>query len=67
MFFLIFPINSFSQEKPRKSAKRANIETISKKRAKSKAPTKKRKAQEKRQKTRIENNKQEKLNNMWKK
>lgn len=67
MFFLVFPINIFSQDKQRKSAKRANIETISKKRARSKAPPKKRKAQEKRQKARIENNKQEKINNMWKK
>lgn len=67
MFFLICPIDSFSQEKPHKSAKRAKIETISKKRAKAKAAPKNKKAQERRQKTRIKNNKQEKVNNMWKK
>jgi hypothetical protein len=66
MFFLIFPIDSFSQEKPHKSAKRAKIETISKKRAKSKTAPKKKRTQKKRQKARIENNKQEKINNMWK-
>jgi hypothetical protein len=66
MFFLICPIDSFSQEKPHKSAKRAKIETISKKRAKSKTPPKKKKAQKKRQKARIENNKPEKMRGMRK-
>jgi len=67
MFFMICPIGSFSQDKPNKSAKRAKIETVSKKRAKAKAAPKKKKAQNRRQKARIENNKQEKVNNMWKK
>jgi hypothetical protein len=67
MFFLISPIDSFSQDKPHKSAKRANIETISKKRAKSKTAPKKKKAQKKRQKARIENNKPEKMNRLRKK
>jgi hypothetical protein len=67
MFFLICPIDIFSQEKPHKTAKRAKIETISKKRAKSKTAPKKKKAQEKRQKARIENNKPENMNHLRKK
>jgi hypothetical protein len=67
VLFLICPFDSFSQEKPHKSAKRAKIETISKKRAKSKAAPKKKKEQKKRQKARIENNKPEKMNHLRKK
>ena len=67
ILFLICPIDSFSQDKPHKSAKQTKIETISKKRAVSKTAPKKKKVQKKRQKARIENNKQEKINNMWKK
>jgi hypothetical protein len=66
LFFLICPIDGYSQTKPRKSAKRAKIETISKKRAKSKAAPKRKTAQKRRQKTRIKNNKPEKINGMWK-
>jgi hypothetical protein len=66
MFFLICPIDSFSQDKPHKSIKRVNIETISKKRAKSKAPPKKKKVQKRRQKARIENNKPEKMRGLRK-
>jgi hypothetical protein len=66
MFFLITPIESFSQDKPHKSAKRAKIETISKKRAKSKIPPRKKSAQKRSQKARIENNSHVKTNKMWK-
>jgi hypothetical protein len=66
MFFLICPIDSFSQDKPHKSIKRVNIETISKKRAKSKAPPKKKIVQKRRQKARIENNKPEKMRGLRK-
>lgn len=66
MLFLVCTIDSFAQDKPHKSVKRAKIETISKKRAKSKAPPKKKKVQKRRQKARIENNKPEKMRGMWK-
>jgi Na+-transporting methylmalonyl-CoA/oxaloacetate decarboxylase gamma subunit len=67
LFFLICPIDSFSQDKPHKSVKRAKIETISKRRAKSKTAPKNKKDQKRRQKARIENNKPEKINTFRKK
>ena len=66
LFFLICPIDSFSQDKPHKSSKRVKIETISKERAKSKTAPKKKKTQKKRQKARIESNKPEKMNHLRK-
>lgn len=66
IFFLVLPIDSFSQEKKHKTEKSPNIEQTSKKRAKSKKPPKKKSTQKRGQKSRIKNHDQKKTNNMWK-